>query len=136
MNFRKEKMSVSPIKTNDHSIYDQNNIFAKIIRGEAAAQKIYENDHALAFYNLYPQAPVHVLIIPKGPYCNIDDFYTTATPDEILGFSQAISQVINILSLKQDGYRMITNCGSFGHQEIFHFHFHLLSGRPLGKLIS
>ena len=128
-------MSVSSIKTTDPQLYDTNNIFAKILRGEAPARKIYENDHALAFHNLYPQAPVHALIIPKGPYCNIDDFYKTASSDEILGFSQAISQVIDILSLKENGFRLITNCGIFGHQEVFHLHFHMLSGRPLEKLV-
>ena len=129
-------MSILNIETTDSQVYDKNNIFAKILRGEAPAQKIYENEYALAFHNLYPQAPIHVLIIPKGPYCNIDDFYKIADPDEINGFSQAISQVIDILSLKEGGFRLITNCGAFGHQEVFHLHFHLLSGRPLGKLIS
>ena len=123
-------------KTYDKLTYDHSNIFAKILRGEAPAEKVYENDHALAFNNLYPQAPIHVLIIPKGCYCNVDEFYQTASSAEILGFSQAISQVIDILSLKNDGFRLITNCGAFGQQEVFHLHFHLLSGRPLGKLIS
>lgn len=129
-------MSLSTINTNSSTAYDPNNIFAKILRGEAPAAKIYENEQALAFHNLYPQAPIHALIIPKGSYVNVDDFYTTASADEILGLSQAIAQVIDILSLKQDGFRLITNCGTFGHQEVFHLHFHLLSGRPLGTLVA
>ena len=129
-------MSLSTIKTNSCTSYDPNNIFAKILRAEAPATKIYENEQALAFHNLYPQAPIHALIIPKGSYVNIDNFYTTASAAEILGLSQAIAQVIDILSLKENGFRLITNCGTFGHQEVFHLHFHLLSGRPLGTLVA
>ncbi len=128
-------MSACSTKLPVENNYDETNIFAKILRGEIPFQKIYENEYALAFHDVYPKAPIHALVIPKGPYKNVYEFYTSASPEEILGLSKVISKVIDLLSLENSGFRMITNCGEFGRQEIPHLHFHIVSGHPLGEML-
>lgn len=116
--------------------YDDNNIFAKILRGEIPAKKIYEDDHALAFHDLYAKAPVHVLVIPKGKYVSIADFGENATEAEITGFYRAVAKVARDLGLTEAGFRTIANTGLNGGQEVPHFHVHLLGGKKLGAMIS
>ena len=118
--------------------YDNNNIFAKILRGEIPCAKVYENEHSLAFNDISPQAKVHVLVIPKGSYTDVDDFSKKASKDEISSLMQAVAEVckINKLSLSEGGkgFRLIANTGSDGSQEVphFHFHFHVMGGEPMG----
>jgi histidine triad (HIT) family protein len=115
--------------------YDATNIFARILRGELPCRKVYEDDFALAFHDIQPQAPVHVLIIPKSPYVSMADFTATATPAEIAGFFQAVGAVARQLGLEQDGYRILANTGANAHPEVPHFHVHLFAGRPLGPML-
>ncbi|MCL2469273.1 MAG: histidine triad nucleotide-binding protein [Alphaproteobacteria bacterium] len=115
--------------------YDPENVFAKILRGEIPAKKLYEDDVALAFPDLHPQAPTHVLVIPKGPYKNHDDFSAHATDAEIAGFTRAIGKVIDITGAADQGYRLIANCGAHGGQEVPHYHVHILAGRKLGRML-
>lgn len=115
--------------------YDPNNIFAKILRGEIPCKKLYEDEHALAFYDIQPQAPTHVLIIPKGPYKNQDAFSTQATDAEIVGFTRALGKVATLAGLVEGGYRVISNCGVNGGQEVPHYHVHLLGGGPVGRMV-
>ena len=116
--------------------YDNNNIFAKILRGEIPCAKVYENEHSLAFNDISPQAKVHVLVIPKGLYTDVDDFSKKASKDEISSLMQAVAEVckINKLSLSEGGkgFRLIANTGSDGCQEVPHFHFHVMGGEPMG----
>ena len=116
--------------------YDQNNIFAKVLRGELPNTTVYEDDHVLAFKNIHPQAPVHVMMIPKGAYTDIDDFHAKATDDEIVAFSRALPVVTKTLNLNADGFRVISNCGADGGQEIAHYHIHILGGTRLGALVQ
>ena len=116
--------------------YDPQNIFAKILRGEIPCDKIYENGHALAFRDIHPKAPVHVLIIPKGAYVSSSDFSAEASPDEIAGFMRAVHAVAEQTGVLESGYRLIANTGADGHQEVPHFHVHLLGGRPLGAMLQ
>lgn len=116
--------------------YDSNNAFAKILRGEISCKKIYEDQYALAFPDIKPQAPVHILIIPKGPYATYIDFITSASDAEIIGFQRALGNVINSANVVATGYRLITNAGLAAHQEVQHFHVHILGGRDLGPLLS
>lgn len=116
--------------------YDTNNIFAKIIRGEIPNKTVYEDDHVLAFHDLYPKRKVHVLIIPKGPYMNVNAFGADATDEEIVALWRAVPKVAEKLGLSADGYRLITNCGTHGHQEVPHLHFHMLGGEPVGAMTS
>jgi len=115
--------------------YDQGNVFAKILRGEIPCNKVYEDEHALAFHDIQPQAPVHVLVIPKGPYVSLDDFCAEAPAETIAGFFRAVGEVARQLGIGGPGYRMLTNVGVHGHQEVMHFHVHLFAGRPLGGMI-
>ncbi|MDD4616925.1 MAG: histidine triad nucleotide-binding protein [Alphaproteobacteria bacterium] len=115
--------------------YDSNNIFAKILRGEIQAKKVYEDEFALAFNDISPKAPVHVLVIPKGPYSTYDDFVNSADEAEIVGFQRAISKVLNVTGVTQTGYRLISNAGMDAHQEVPHYHVHILGGHPLGPLV-
>lgn len=114
--------------------YDDQNIFAKILRGEIPNQTVFENDHALAFNDLYPQAPVHVLIIPKGPYVSIDHFAARATPDEQAGFFEAVAEVCQITGVTE-GFRAISNARTHGVQEVPHFHLHIIGGAQLGRML-
>jgi diadenosine tetraphosphate (Ap4A) HIT family hydrolase len=116
--------------------YDPNNIFAKILRGELPCDKVYEDDHALAFNDIRPQAPVHVLVIPKGAYVSWDDFTRKASDAEIAGFSRAIGAVTRQLELDGPGYRLMVNMGGHGHQEVPHLHVHIFGGRQFRVMIS
>ncbi len=111
--------------------YDQNNIFAKIIRGELPAEKIYEDDKVLAIRDIYPDAPVHILVLPKGKYSDFADFLKKAPPEEIKYYNSKIIEIAEIAGLKDSGYRLITNKGSLSGQTIFHFHTHILGGKQL-----
>jgi histidine triad (HIT) family protein len=116
--------------------YDDNNIFARILRGEIPAKKVYEDEWALGFHDINPQAPVHVLIIPKGKYCAFADFAATAAAEEIAGFMRAVGKVAKQLGLEGSGYRLLANMGEHSGQEVPHFHVHLFGGRPLGRMIA
>jgi diadenosine tetraphosphate (Ap4A) HIT family hydrolase len=115
--------------------YDDSNIFARILRGEIPAKTVYEDAWALAFHDINPQAPVHVLIIPKGRYCSFADFSTQASEAEIAGFMRAVGTVARQLGLEAPGYRMLANLGEHGGQEVPHFHVHLFGGRKLGRMV-
>jgi diadenosine tetraphosphate (Ap4A) HIT family hydrolase len=116
--------------------YDENNIFARLLRGELPFQKVYEDAFTLAFHDRFPKAPLHVLIIPKGPYVSAADFYAHAPQELVVGFSRGVAAVIDQLDVTTKGFRLITNTGADGGQEVPHFHLHLLAGRPLGPLVS
>jgi diadenosine tetraphosphate (Ap4A) HIT family hydrolase len=115
--------------------YDTNNIFAKIIRGEISCNKIYEDDFALSFHDINPQAPVHALVIPKGPYISMTDFTRLATDEEITGLFRAIGKVIAKLNLDEKGYRVLANTGENAGQEVQHLHFHIFAGKKLGRML-
>jgi histidine triad (HIT) family protein len=116
--------------------YDNNNIFARLLRGEIPANKVYETEHALAFHDIRPQAPVHVLVIPKGAYVDFDDFTARAAPAEITGFFAAVGETARLLGVVEDGYRILSNNGTNSHQEVPHLHFHIFAGRPLGPMLK
>jgi len=116
--------------------YDPNNIFAKILRGEIPCKKAFENDHALAFHDIRPLAPVHILVIPKGAYLSLDDFTAKASAAELEGFWRAVGQVAREAELVAGGYRLISNHGLNAHQEVPHFHIHILGGRALGAMLT
>jgi histidine triad (HIT) family protein len=115
--------------------YDPNNIFAKILRGEIPCKKVYENDYALAFNDIHPKAPTHILVIPKGPYVAHEDFTQSASDAEIAGFERAITHVARLAEVTNTGYRLISNCGINAHQEVPHYHVHVLGGRALGAML-
>ncbi len=117
-------------------VYDPNNVFARILRGEIPCKKVYEDDHALAFHDINPQAPVHVLVIPKGAYVSMDDFHDKASPAEIAGLFRAVGAVARLMKLGESGYRFLANTGRDGNQEVPHFHVHIFGGRPLGRMIA
>ena len=116
--------------------YDNNNIFAKILKGEINCKKIDENKNTLAFLDINPLAPIHILIIPKKPYINFYDFNKNASSDEILDFWKLINFIIETKNIENNGFRIITNSGKDGNQDVPHFHVHLLGGKNLGKMIS
>ena len=116
--------------------YDDTNIFARILRGEIPCRKAYEDEWALAFHDINPQAPVHVLVIPKGSYVSFADFSASASADEIAGFMRAVGKVAKDLGLEAQGYRLLANMGEHSGQEVPHFHVHLFAGRPLGRMLS
>ena len=120
----------------DRMSYDKNNIFAKILRGDIPCKKIMENDYALAFYDINPQAPVHALVIPKGDYVSFDDFSAKASNEEIVGFYRLAGEVARQTGAVDNGFRLIANAGSNGGQEVPHFHIHILAGRKLGKMVA
>jgi diadenosine tetraphosphate (Ap4A) HIT family hydrolase len=115
--------------------YDPNNIFAKILRGEIPCKKAFENAHALAFHDISPKAPVHILVIPKGAYSSHEDFSDNASDAEIAGFERAVTDVAKSAGLDKTGYRLISNSGLHGHQEVPHYHLHVLGGRALGPML-
>lgn len=115
-------------------VYDDQNIFAKILRGEIPNDTVFENDHALAFNDISPAAPVHVLVIPKGPYMSMDHFCQHATGPELEGFMRAIGEVCRITGV-QDGFRAISNARAHGVQEVPHLHVHIIGGRSLGRML-
>jgi histidine triad (HIT) family protein len=116
--------------------YDDSNIFARILRGEIPNKTVYEDQWALAFHDINPQAPVHVLVIPKGKYVSFADFSTGASDEEIAGFTRAVGKVAKQLGLEERGYRLLANMGEHSGQEVAHFHVHLFAGRPLGRMLS
>ena len=116
--------------------YDDQNIFAKILRSEIPNRTVYEDEWALAFHDIAPQAPVHVLVIPKGAYVSWDDFSASASEAEIAGFVRAVGTVARDLGLVEPGYRLLANVGQHGHQEVPHLHIHLFGGRPLGPMLA
>ena len=117
------------------SEYDENNIFAKILRGEIPCNKVYEDDFALAFHDINPQAPTHILVIPKGPYVSFADFSEHAPVDLIAGFTRAVGKVARDLGLETPGYRLLFNAGQDAHQEVPHLHVHIFGGRRLGPML-
>ncbi len=116
--------------------YDPNNIFARILRGEIPAKTVYEDAFALAFHDIASQAPVHVLVIPRGAYVSWADFSEHASDGEIAGFVRAVGTVARQLGLDEPGYRLLANAGPHSHQEVPHLHVHIFGGRPLGPLLS
>jgi diadenosine tetraphosphate (Ap4A) HIT family hydrolase len=116
--------------------YDPNNIFAKILRGEIPCDKVYEDEHVIAFRDIRPQAKVHALIIPKGAYISSQDFSSKASEAEIVGLTRSISKIADTLGLTESGYRLIANAGLHSHQEVPHYHLHILGGQALGRMIS
>ena len=116
--------------------YDDQNIFAKILRGEIPCRKLHEDRWALAFEDIAPQAPVHVLVVPKGPYVSLVDFSARAGEAEIAGFWRAVAEVARMLQLEAPGYRVLANVGPDSGQEVPHLHVHIFGGRPLGRMIA
>ena len=116
--------------------YDTNNIFARILRGEIPSKRLFENDFAIAFHDIAPQAPIHVLVIPRGPYISLADFTAKATDAEIAGFFRAVAEVARQLELEAPGYRILSNMGEHSGQEVPHLHVHLFAGRPLGPMLA
>ena len=115
--------------------YDRNNVFARILRGEIPCKKVYEDDFALAFHDINPQAPVHVLVIPKGEYVSMMDFTAKAPAELVTGFFRAVGETARTLGLEEDGYRILANAGANSHQEVPHLHVHIFGGRPLGPML-
>ena len=119
--------------------YDNNNIFAKILRGEIPCKKVYEDNHVMSFYDVNPQKKIHVLVIPKGKYINLDDFNENASDEEIVALSKAISHIAKKLSISVkngEGYRALVNIGANAGQEVPHLHFHLFGGEKIGKMVE
>jgi histidine triad (HIT) family protein len=116
--------------------YDDTNIFARILRGEIPSRTVYEDEYALAFHDIAPAAPVHILVIPRGPYVSWDDFSERASADEIAGFVRAVGKVARDQGLVEPGYRLLANTGSNSGQEVPHLHVHIFGGRPLGPMLA
>ncbi len=119
--------------------YNDQNIFAKILRGEIPCNKIYEDDFVLSFYDINPQKKIHALVIPKGKYVDLDDFGLNASPDEIVGLLKGLNVVAKKLGVSSDvgkGYRTLTNISDHGGQEVPHLHFHLFGGERVGKMVE
>jgi len=119
--------------------YDDQNIFARILRGEIPCKKVLETEHALAFHDIQPQAPVHVLVIPKGPYVNADHFGAAASAAEAAGLARAIAEVARATGLSEAaggrGYRLLANSGEHGRQDVPHYHVHVVGGEKLGRML-
>jgi diadenosine tetraphosphate (Ap4A) HIT family hydrolase len=115
--------------------YDDSNIFAKILRGELPCKKVYEDEWALAFHDVNPLAPVHILVVPKGPYVSWDDFSKEASSEEITGFVRAVGKVARDQQLVVQGYRLLGNVGKRAGQEVAHLHVHIFGGQPLGPML-
>lgn len=116
--------------------YDDDNIFAKILRGEIPCKRVHDDEFALAFHDINPQAPQHILIIPKGRYVSFADFSATASDAEIAGFIRAVGTVARSLGFEEPGYRLLANSGPHSHQEVPHLHVHLFAGKPLGPMLT
>ena len=120
--------------------YEENNIFAKILRGEVSCKKIYEDEYVFAFHDINPQKKVHVLVVPKGKYINLDDFSSKASEKEISGLIKGISIVAKKIGVSDEvkggGYRSLVNVGANGGQEVPHLHFHIFGGERVGKMVS
>lgn len=117
-------------------IYSQDNIFAKIIRGEIPANKVFEDEKVLAFHDISKAAPTHVLVIPKGEYVDFIDFTSNANSDDVAYFFRKVSEIAKELGADKSGFRLITNNGSNAHQTVPHFHIHILAGKALGPLLA
>lgn len=115
--------------------YDSDNIFAKILRGEIPCDKRYEDEHVLAFDDINPGRPVHVLVIPKGEFVSMDDFTANASNEQVIGFFRAVGEVARRCGVAESGYRIIANAGNDGHQEVPHFHMHVIGGAPAGPML-
>jgi diadenosine tetraphosphate (Ap4A) HIT family hydrolase len=126
----------APMPVNGLPPYDDANIFARILRGEIPSRTVLEDEHALAFHDIAPQAPVHVLVIPKGRWVSAADFHAGAGAEAIAGFWRAVGRVARDLGLEASGYRLLANMGHDGGQEVPHFHVHILGGRPIGPMVS
>lgn len=116
--------------------YDENNIFAKILRGEIPCDKVYEDEHVLAFRDIDPQTPVHVLVVPKGAYVSFDDFSATASEAEIAAFVRATGKIARDEGVAEAGYRLLANTGPNALQDVPHFHLHICGGEQLGRMIK
>jgi histidine triad (HIT) family protein len=112
--------------------YDRNNVFARILRGEIPCTKVYEDPHVLAFRDIAPQAPSHIVVIPKGEYVSADDFGASASEAEIAALMRAVAKIAKAEGLAEGGYRILANTGAAAHQSVAHFHLHILGGRDLG----
>jgi diadenosine tetraphosphate (Ap4A) HIT family hydrolase len=115
--------------------YDRNNIFARILRGEIPCNKVYEDAHVLAFHDISPQSPTHVLVIPKGEYVSFDDFSQNASAEEIAALVRAVGRIAREQGVAESGYRILANTGPAAHQEVQHFHVHLFGGRDLAGML-
>ncbi len=115
--------------------YDRNNVFARILRGELPCNRVYEDEHVLAFRDIQPQAPVHIVVIPKGEYVSIDDFSETAPEAELAAFMRAIGRIAHQEGVAAGGYRILCNHGPAAHQDVPHFHLHVVGGRDLGPML-
>lgn len=136
---------MTPAALNRHSVlmpidatrpYDDNNVFAKILRREVPCRTVFEDDHVLAFHDINPLAPNHILVIPKGRYVSWDDFSSTASDEEIAAFVRAVGVIAREAGLVEPGYRLLANVGADGGQEVPHFHLHLFGGRGLGPMLA
>jgi diadenosine tetraphosphate (Ap4A) HIT family hydrolase len=116
--------------------YDENNIFARILRGEIPSKKVYEDENVLAFLDINPLAPTHILVVPKGPYVSWDDFSAKASDAEIAGFVRAVGKIARDEGLVEGGYRLLANAGLNSGQEVPHLHVHIFGGRPLGPMLA
>lgn len=116
--------------------YNPNNVFAKIIRGEIGANKVFEDDSVLAFHDISQSAPTHVLVIPKGNYINFSDFLEKAGSQEVAHFFKKVSEIVKLLGVDKTGFRLITNSGPDANQTVLHFHVHILAGKNLGELLT
>ena len=119
--------------------YDDNNIFAKILRGEIPCKKIYEDDFVLSFHDINPQKKIHAIVIPKGKYIDLDDFSLNASPEEMVGMFKGINEVAKKLGISTKigkGYRILSNISDYGGQEVPHLHFHLFGGETIGKMVE
>jgi histidine triad (HIT) family protein len=115
--------------------YDRNNVFARILRGELPCTKVFEDEHVLAFRDIHPQAPTHIVLIPKGEYVSVDDFAANAPAAEQAAFIRAIGRIADAEGVAAGGYRILSNHGAAAHQEVPHFHLHLFGGRDLGPML-
>ena len=116
--------------------YDDQNIFAKVLRDEIPSKRVYEDEYAIAFHDIAPQAPTHILVIPRGAYVSWDDFSARASDTEIAGFVRAVGEVARAAGLVEPGYRLLANVGQDAHQEIAHLHVHIFAGRTLGPMLA
>jgi histidine triad (HIT) family protein len=115
--------------------YDRDNVFARILRGEIPCNKVYEDEHVLAFHDISPQTPTHILVIPKGEYVSLDDFSEKASVTEIAALIRALGRIAREAGAAETGYRILANTGAAAHQEVPHFHVHLFAGRDLGGML-
>jgi diadenosine tetraphosphate (Ap4A) HIT family hydrolase len=116
--------------------YDENNLFAQILRDEIPSKKVYEDEHALAFHDINPLAPTHILVIPKGPYVSWEDFSAKASDEEVAGFVRAVGKIAREAGLVESGYRLLANVGVNSGQVVPHLHVHIFGGRPLGPMLA